>query len=122
MLAGKDDDALRLLRSLADKETGVSEANQGIPPREMLGDLLLELKHPDQALAEYALELKTNLNRFNSLYGAALAAELAGQKEEARRYYTKLLANCRGANSERSEVMHAEEWLRAAPTADHAVK
>lgn len=120
-LEGKEDDALRLLRSLADKETGVSEANQGIPPREMLGDLLLELKHPDQALAEYAVELKTNPNRFNSLYGAALAAELAGQKEEARRYYTKLLANCRGANSERSELMHAEEWLRAAPTAGHAV-
>ena len=99
----------------------MSEANQGIPPREMLGDLLLELKHPDQALAEYAVELKTNPNRFNSLSGAALAAELA-QKEEARRYYTKLLANCRGANSERSGMMHAEEWLRAAyPTAGYVV-
>lgn len=113
-LEGKDEEALRLLRSLADKETGVSEANQGIPPRELLGDMLIELKHPDQALAEYAAELKTNPNRFNSLYGAGLAAELTGEKRQARRYYAELLANCRGSNSKRPELMHAKEMLQTA--------
>ena len=114
-LEGKDEDALRLLRSLADKETGISEANQGIPPREMLGDMLLELKRPEEALAEYAAELKTNPNRFNSLYGAARAAELAGQKDKATRYYAALVANCRGSNSERPELLHAKESLRPSP-------
>jgi len=115
-LEGRDEDALRLLRSLADKETGISEANQAIPPREMLGDMLLELKRPEESLAEYAAELKTNPNRFNSLYGAARAAELAEQKDKARRYYAALVANCRGSNSERPELMHAKEALRSEPT------
>ena len=115
-LEGKDEDALRLLRSLADKETGISEANQGIPPREMLGDMLLELKRPEEAFAEYTAELKTNPNRFNSLYGAARAAESAGQKDKARRYYGALLANCRGSNSERPELIHAQESLRSEPS------
>jgi hypothetical protein len=122
-LEGKDDDALRLLRSLADSETGVSEANQGIPPRELLGDMLLELKRPNEALLQYATELKANPNRFDSLYGAGRAAELAGEKDEATRYYAGLLANCRGSNSERPELIHATESLRAAviPTAGHPV-
>ena len=120
-MEGKDNDALRLLRSLADKETGVSEANQGIPPRELLGDMLLELKRPNEALVQYATELKTNPNRFDSLYGAGRAAELAGEKDEATRYYAELLANCRGSNSERPELIHAKESLRVAvtPTAGH---
>jgi len=79
----------------------------------MLGDMLLELKRPEEALAEYTVELKTNPNRFNSLYGAARAAELAGQKEKARGYYAKLLANCRGSNSERPELIHAKESLQS---------
>lgn len=114
---GKDEEAIHLLRSLADKETGISEANQGIPPRELLGDMLLELKRPDQALAEYAAELRTNPNRFNSLYGAGMAAELTGDKGEARRYYTELLTHCRGSNSKRPELIHAKEMLHTAPIA-----
>ena len=49
----------------------------------MLADLLLETKHPDQALAEYETDLKFNPNRFNGLYGAASAAEMAGKNEQA---------------------------------------
>jgi tetratricopeptide (TPR) repeat protein len=107
-LEGKDVEALRLLRSLADKEQGVSEANQGIPPREMLGDMLLELKRPEEAFAEYVAELKMNPNRFDSLYGAGRAAELAGKIDQAMLYYGRLLTICQGSNSERPELIPAK--------------
>src|SRR5207245_6588067 len=61
------DDAVRLLRTIADKEEGEAEASQGIPAHEMIADMLLEAKHPEQALAEYEATLKTNPGRFNSL-------------------------------------------------------
>ena len=111
-LEGKDVEALRLLRSLADKEQGVSEANQGIPPREMLGDMLLELKRPEEAFAEYVAELKMNPNRFNSLYGAGRAAELAGKIDQAMLYYGQLLTICQGSNSERPELIHAKRMAK----------
>src|SRR5207248_9885191 len=50
---GHDDEALRLLHTIADKEEGEAEASQGIPAHEMIADILLVSNHPVQALAEY---------------------------------------------------------------------
>ena len=66
----------------------------GIPASEMLGDLLLEQQRPAEALAAYESALKQSPNRFDTLYGAARAAELAGKKPEAWRYYQALLQTC----------------------------
>ncbi len=108
---GKYDSAVRLLRTIADKEEGEAEASQGIPAHEMTADMLLEAKHPEQALVEYEATLKTNPGRFNSLYGAAQSAELAGKKDEASEYYSQLLKNCDGSKSERTELKHARELM-----------
>ena len=48
---------------------------------EMLGDMLLESKHPEEAMVEYEATLKTNPGRFDALYGAAQAAEQAGKHD-----------------------------------------
>ena len=110
---GHHDEGLLLLRAIADKEEGEAEASQGIPAHEMLGDMLLESKHPDEALAEYEATLKTNPGRFDALYGAAQAAEQAGKHEKANGYYSQLVKNCDGATSERTELKHAREVLEA---------
>ena len=47
-----------------------------MPAREMLADLLLEIKKPREALAEYKGDLKFNPKRFDGVYGAAQAAEM----------------------------------------------
>ncbi|HEY2914994.1 MAG TPA: hypothetical protein VGK21_16630, partial [Candidatus Angelobacter sp.] len=65
-----------------------------VPAREMLADLLMELHQPAQALAEYESVLKISPNRFNDLYGAAAAAQLAGDSAKAKSYYSKLRENC----------------------------
>jgi hypothetical protein len=50
-----------------------------LPPRELLADVLLEMGRPIEALAEYETALRNAPNRFNSLAGAAKAAEHAGK-------------------------------------------
>jgi hypothetical protein len=80
---GKNDEAIRLLRPIADKEkTGVFGATGDLPAREMLADMLLEMNRPEQALVEYEAELKLSSNRFNSLYGAGLASESSKQAKQ----------------------------------------
>jgi tetratricopeptide (TPR) repeat protein len=108
-----NDEALRSLRTLADKEGGEAEASQGIPTREMIADMLLDAKRPKEALAEYELAMKSDPGRFNSLYGAAQAAEQAGDHAKATQYYSELVKNCEGSTSERAELKHAREVIQA---------
>ena len=108
---GKYDDAVEALRPMADKDDSLGEEPQGIPTREMIADILLEAKRPQQALAEYQTDLKLNPNRFNGLYGAARAAEEAGKPGEAAEYYALLLKVCEGGNSTRPELSRARELV-----------
>ena len=108
---GKEEDAIKMLRALAEKEESTGEEPEGIPSREMLADLLLDLKRPEQALAEYEADLKFNPNRFDGLYGAAQAAEMAGKSKQASTYYAQLVKVCDGANSDRPELSRAKALL-----------
>jgi tetratricopeptide (TPR) repeat protein len=108
---GKYDDAVETLRPLADKEDALGDEPQGIPTREMIAEILLEAKRPQQALAEYQTDLKLNPNRFNGLYGAARAAEEAGKESDATKYYALLLKVCEGSNSTRPELSRAKQLL-----------
>ncbi|HLJ29373.1 MAG TPA: hypothetical protein VKY85_21880 [Candidatus Angelobacter sp.] len=107
----KDDEAFKILRAMADKEQGIFQPDGGTTAHEMLGDMLLETGRPDQALTEYDAELKLSPNRFNSLYGAAQAAESSRQPEKAITYYQQLLKACAGGHSSRPELGHAQEFL-----------
>jgi hypothetical protein len=108
---GKDDEAIASLRTVADKNDKLGTEPGSIPAREMLADMLLEAKRPQQALAEYQTDLKLNPNRFNGLYGAARAAEAAGKQSEANEYYALLIKDCEGSNSTRPELGRARELL-----------
>jgi tetratricopeptide (TPR) repeat protein len=112
---GRNDDALALLRRAADAE-GATEKHPVTPgaihpAREMLGELLLELGQPAQALAEFEASQRTDPNRFHELAGAARAAELAGDQARARRYYRELVTLARQADSERPELKRAKAFL-----------
>jgi len=108
---GKDDEAINLLRTVAEKETDGFSETGFLPAQELLGDLLLDAKRPQEALIEYQTDLKLNPNRFNSLYGAARAAEDAGKQNDANGYYASLLKSCAGSTSTRPELNHARELL-----------
>jgi tetratricopeptide (TPR) repeat protein len=108
---GKDDDAVEAMRPIADKEDSLGEEPEGIPAREMIADMLLEAKRPQQALVEYQTDLKLNPNRFDALYGAARAAEAAGKQNDATEYYALLLKVCDGSNSTRPELTRARQLV-----------
>lgn len=109
---GKNDEAISLLRSAADKQDAQGKGEVELPAREMLGDMLLEMGRSREALQEYERSLKTDPNRFNGLYGAAQAAEQNGEREIAARYSAQLLENCKStASSERSELSRARALL-----------
>jgi tetratricopeptide (TPR) repeat protein len=110
---GKNDEAIGALKKVADHEDSVGEEQTSMPAREMLADLLLELKRPADALAEYRGDLKFNPKRFNGLYGAASAAEMAGRTSQAAEYYALLIKTCEGSSSERKELKKARETVVA---------
>ena len=61
------------------------------PARELLGELLLESKRPSEARKEFEATLTKEPNRFRSLYGAAEAAKLAGERQTEQTYFKKLV-------------------------------
>ncbi len=110
---GKDEEATAALRKVADHEDAVGEEQTSMPAREMLADMLLEMKRPEQALAEYKGDLRFNPKRFNGLYGAAQAAEMAGQSSQATEYYAVLVKTCEGSSSLRPELAKAKQAVVA---------
>jgi tetratricopeptide (TPR) repeat protein len=113
---GKNEDALKLMRSAADLEDSTEKhpvtPGAVLPARELLGDLLIELNRPSEALIEYERSLANSPNRLNGLYGAGRAAQLAGKRLKARWYYQKLAAICARGDAGRSELQLARTFLR----------
>jgi Tfp pilus assembly protein PilF len=66
---------------------------------------------PKQAQREFEAALKIYPGRFRGLYGAAQAAEKAGDTGNASRYYTKLAAQTARAGGSRNELNHIREFL-----------
>jgi tetratricopeptide (TPR) repeat protein len=114
---GQNDEALKLMRAAVELEDSTYKnpvmPAYILPARELLGDLLLELQQPGQALIEYETSLRAVPNRFNGLYGAAQAAQLAGNQAKAKLYYAELLRICDKADSERPELRRAKMFLAA---------
>jgi len=105
-------EALRLMKSAAQLEdaTEKSVVTPGplAPARELLGEMLLEMKEPAQALGQFEATLTKEPRRFRSLYGAALAAQLSGNRAVSQKYFAELLNVCEhGDKTGRTEVLDA---------------
>jgi len=112
---GARDQAVRFMRSAADSEDGslkhVAMENRLYPFRELLGDLLLEAGQPQAALQEFETALKQTPNRFRAFWGAARAAEAAGDRQKAAEYFGKLVDLAKNADTERQEIREAKAFL-----------
>jgi hypothetical protein len=118
LLQGRTAAALAEMRTAADMEdrTEKSAVTPGplAPARELLGEMLLEMKLPVEALEEFEATLKKEPNRFRALLGAARAAALAGDGQRSRTHYGSLLKICgRGDTPGRPELV---EVRRLAPS------
>jgi predicted Zn-dependent protease len=107
-------DAERIMRAAADLDDATDKhpVTPGaiLPAREQLGELLLELKRPAEALHEYQSSLMRAPRRLAGLYGAARAAKLAGNAREASRYYAELLEVAGKSGGGRAEVREARAY------------
>jgi len=107
---GKSDEAIAELRAAADHQDKNGGESVGIPAREMLADMLLELKRPAEALAEYKTVLKNSPNRFDGFLGAARAAQASGDASGAQSFYAKLAQIC-SPGADRPELAEAKTYL-----------
>ena len=114
MPRGRRSEALKFMRAAADLEDNsekhIAMENRLYPMRELLGDLLLQQQQPAQALTEYETSLQSTPNRLRGLYGAAKAAQGAGQPEKATTYFRKLAELTKDADADRVEIREAKAF------------
>ena len=110
----KSNDALALMRQAADiedkSEKNIVTPARLLPARELLGDMLLELKRPAEALKEYETSQLREPNRYRGLYGAGQAAAQFGNRDKARHYFSKLIELVRSGDL-RPETEKARRYL-----------
>jgi tetratricopeptide (TPR) repeat protein len=111
----KNDEALKLMEAAADLEDSTDKHPVTPAPiqpaRELLGEMLLELKRPAEALREFEHSQIREPNRFRGLYGAARAAAQSGDMAKAKTYYAKLVELSKNADTERPELKEAKASL-----------
>jgi tetratricopeptide (TPR) repeat protein len=117
---GQKDEGLAQLKAAADAEdaTDKSAVSPGplAPARELYGFMLLDANRPKEALVAFEATMKKEPNRFRAAYGAARAAEAAGDKAKARTYYKELLMIAKDADTERPELAAAKKFVGGAGT------
>jgi tetratricopeptide (TPR) repeat protein len=115
---GKPEDALNLMRNAADiedkNEKHIVTPARIAPARELLGEMLLELKRPGEALPEFEASHVREPERFRGHYGAAQAAALSGDTAKAKRYFARLV-ELAGQAGIRPELARARAFLAANP-------
>jgi tetratricopeptide (TPR) repeat protein len=112
---GEREESIKLMRAAADGEDGsvkhISMENRLYPMRELFADLLLEAGQASAALSQFEAALRENPNRYRGLYGAARAAEAAGDRQKAADYFAKLVTLSKNADTVRPELEQAKLFL-----------
>jgi len=115
LAAGDTIGALREAKAAADVEdvTAKHPVTPGelLPARELEGDLLLAVGRYAAARAAYETTLQRELGRSRSLFGAARAAELAGDVTAARTRYREYLTLMEQSDGTRAELAIARGAL-----------
>jgi tetratricopeptide (TPR) repeat protein len=112
-------EALATMRQAADLESSTEKhpvtPGEVVPARELLADMLLEVGDYAAARKEYSATLERSPNRFNSVYGVARSAELAGDQTAAGKFYQQLLDLTASSKSTTrpARLRDAERYLKS---------
>ena len=111
---GRDDLGIKLMHEAADLESSTPKPpvtpGPTLPALQVLGDLLMELDRPAEALSAYKRSLDLYPRRFNGILGAARAARALGDEVQARSFYQQLL-DVAGAGTRESAMEEAASFL-----------
>jgi tetratricopeptide (TPR) repeat protein len=116
---GKRDEAVAHLRSIAQYERDHPLYYADVLPRptgEMLGDMLLQMAKPSEALEAYKQALELAPNRFDSLIGAMTAAAQSGNPHLSQEYANKIRAE--GGQLRSRTLAHAISSVTGNPEHD----
>ena len=112
---GNKDEALRFMNAAADLEDGsakhVAMENRLYPMRELLADMQMQQGEPAAALKTYETSMRATPMRLRGFYGAAKAAEAAGDKKKAAMYFSQLARLTRTADGDRTEVREMRQHV-----------
>lgn len=116
----RKDEAVAALREAADREDATEKAavtpGPIKPARELLGEMLLALDRPDEALQQFETAMTKEPRRFRATYGAAQAARAAGNDARARAHFAALLEIAQpGDSPERPELGEARQVVARRP-------
>jgi tetratricopeptide (TPR) repeat protein len=114
------EEALALMRRAANLEATVDKEavtpGEVLPAAELLGEMLSELGRDREAMAAFETALQNSPNRLNGLFGAAKAAEAAGDRAKAKVFFEQLRAVTAQADQEIEPVRRARSFLATAST------
>jgi len=112
---GAEAEALKLMQQAAAAEDATDKhpvtPGNVLPARVLLGEMLLQLERPVEALAEFERSLERDPARFRAVWGAAKAAQAAGQTAIAERHYQALLEIAAASDTDRPELQVARTAL-----------
>lgn len=112
---GKKEEALSTMKMAVEMENKTSKhpvtPGEVVPADELYGDMLMALNKTQEALEIYELNLQKRPNRFNGIYGAAVAAKKSGDKEKASLYFEQLIELAKNSNSTRPEIIEAKRFI-----------
>lgn len=110
------EEGLALMKEAVDIENKTSKhpitPGDVLPAIEMLGDMFLEMNNPKEALLAYEDNLKKHPNRFNGIYGAAIASKQSGDLNKATLYFNQLIKLSENSNSNRPEIAEAKAFIQ----------
>jgi tetratricopeptide (TPR) repeat protein len=119
LAARRHDEAVAILRAAAQSESqlplplGLPEPIKPAP--ELLGEVLLEIGRPAEAVEFFVAALRRNANRSLSVLGLARSAAAAGDTDGARRHYREFLANFDQADPDLPVLREARAALDTTP-------
>ena len=86
-----------------------------LPARELEADMLLAAGRYQDARQAYRATLALEPRRARSVFGAARAAELAGERDTAVAWYREFLQLMGKSDGHRAELSMAKAFLQPAP-------
>jgi hypothetical protein len=115
LASGQQAEALKSMRLSADLEDSMEKhivtPSPVVPARELLGEMLLEVGQPADALVAFESSAQREPNRLRGLFDSGRAAALTGDRDKARIYYARLAALSENRRTARPEVQQAVVYL-----------
>lgn len=112
---GKKKEAIAGMKAAVEMENATEKHSvtpgEVVPTLELLGDMYMQLGDYSSAMNAYMADLKIRPGRFNSVYGAALAAKKSGDKANAKLYFEQLLELTKASKKSRPEIKEAATFV-----------